>query len=286
MFAAVAEHGSVSRAAASLHLTGPGVSQHIRRLEKELGAVLVERDGRTIRLTPAGRALANHATRMQALAHAAEQDVARLDTDTAGALRIGAVASALRRLVVPALAELMLANPMLQPTVTDGEGVDLLNALERRSLDAVIFESWESHPSNLPRGVRTITLRTEAVHLAVPVGSSSGRQQLSHLAANAWSVCPTGSDAHTALVQMFREAGTEPHIAYEVSDYATQLALVEAGLAVALIPETARDPHAMVAYLNTEPAITRSLRYATSTDIPAIHALERALLDRLPARER
>ncbi|TSD39684.1 hypothetical protein FFI94_033325 [Rhodococcus sp. KBS0724] len=73
------------------------------------------------------------------------------------------------------------------------------------------------------------------------------------------------------------EAGIEPTIRYEVSEYSTQLALVEAGLAVALVPETARAKTAGVRYLPTEPAVTRSLRAASSTRIPAVGALLDAL---------
>ncbi|WP_328812465.1 LysR family transcriptional regulator [Rhodococcus sp. NBC_00297] len=277
VFSAVAEHGSVSRAAASLHLTGPGVSQHIRRLEREVGATLVERNGRTIRLTPAGRALAAHAAAMSASARLGESDVARIDTEVAGALRIGAVASALRRLVVPALAELTSAYPEVAPTIVDGEAHELLDSLERRALDAVVFESWDNQPTRLPCGVHAATLVTEKTHVAVPVGSRRTAAALSELTTGAWAVCPAGSAAHDALLQLFREAGHEPRVAFEVSDYTTQLALVEVGLAVALIPETARDPDASVTYLAVEPSITRSLRFATSTDIPAVRELERLL---------
>ncbi|OZC43805.1 MULTISPECIES: LysR family transcriptional regulator [Nocardiaceae] len=277
VFAAVAEQGSVTRAAESLHLTGPGVSQHIRKLEKEAGTTLVEREGRSIRLTPAGRALATRAAAMSALAEAAEDDLASIDTDVAGALRVGAVASALRRLVVPALADLARTYPLLRPEVVDGEGIDLLDRLQHRTLDLVVFESWDHRPATVPAGIDVHTLHTEDVHLAVPIEDSREMATLSGETESIWTVCPSGSDAHSALVHALREAGVEPTIRYEVSDYSTQLALVEAGLAVALVPDTARVRTAGVRYLPTEPAVTRSLRAASSTRIPAVGALLNAM---------
>lgn len=277
MFAAVAEHGSVTQAGHALHMSGSGVTQHIRKLEREAGAALVEPDGRTIRLTPAGRVMAARALEMVRLADDAARDVARIDTDIAGSVRIGAVASALRRLVVPALAEVVRINPLLTPQVVDGEGVHLLTQLERRALDVVVFESWDIRPTALPKGVHVQTLHTEKVHLALPVASGSTPVDLSELGDAVWTVCPQGSDTYTATTQALRECGVEPRIAYEVSDYATQLVLVEANLAVALVPATARVPTAAVAYVSTTPVITRSLRIATSTDIPAVTALITAL---------
>ncbi|MBY4208129.1 LysR family transcriptional regulator [Rhodococcus fascians] len=273
VFAAIAEHGSVTRAAESLHLTGPGVTQHIRKLEKEVGTALVEREGRSIRLTLAGRALATRAAAMAALADAAEDDLASIDTDVAGALRVGAVASALRQLVVPALADLARKHPLLRPEVVDGEGSDLLERLQHRTLDLAVFESWDLRPATVPAGMEVHTLHTEDVHLAVPIDDNREMATLSGEADSIWTVCPSGSDAHSALVHALREAGVEPTIRYEVSDYSTQLALVEAGLAVALVPDTARARTASVRYLPTGPAVTRSLRAASSTRIPAVGAL-------------
>lgn len=278
VFAAVAEHGSVTKAGQALHMSGSGVTQHIRKLEREAGAVLVEPDGRTIRLTPAGRLMGARALEMVRLADGAARDVARIDSDITGPVRIGAVASALRRLVVPALAEVVRINPLLRPQVVDGEGVHLLARLGRRALDVVVFESWDIRPTALPKGVHVQTLHTEEVHLALPAASgSAARVDLSEHGDAVWTVCPRGSDAYAATTQALRECGVEPRIAYEVSDYATQLALVEANLAVALVPATARVPTAAVTYAPTTPVITRSLRIATSADLPAVTALIAAL---------
>ena len=75
---AVATHGSVAAAAGALHLTPPAVSQQLLALERETGASLIDRSGRQVTLTPAGRLLAGHSERITAQLRQAERDLAEL----------------------------------------------------------------------------------------------------------------------------------------------------------------------------------------------------------------
>ncbi|OLM18708.1 putative LysR-family transcriptional regulator [Pseudonocardia sp. Ae707_Ps1] len=242
VFAAVAEHGSVGAAAAALHITGPAVTQQLRKLERETGTRVVEPDGRGIRLTAAGHVLAGHARSVAAAVADAERDLAGLHDDVAGPLRIGSVASALRVLLPEVLRSLVAEHPRLVPTVTDGEVVDLLPALRSRDLDAVLLESWTQRPVTLPAGVRVTTLVTEPVLLAVPEGrpvTDRDPVPLRGLGGEVWASSPVGTEPYEALLQMLRAAGIEPDVRYLFADFATQLALVRAGLAVALVPAMA-----------------------------------------------
>lgn len=118
VFDAVAEHGSVGAAAAALHITGPAVTQQLRKLERETGTRLVEPDGRGIRLTAAGHVLAGHAAAAAATVAGAERDLAALHDDAAGPLRIGSVASALRTLLPEVIDGLAAAHPGWSPPST------------------------------------------------------------------------------------------------------------------------------------------------------------------------
>src|ERR1700761_7177516 len=102
----LAEHGTVTAAAEALHLTGPAVSQHLAALERETGARLVAKHGRTVALTPAGRLLVAHAEVVLGDMAAAEAALAALTTQGAGTVRIAAFPSAARVLVPPAWAAL------------------------------------------------------------------------------------------------------------------------------------------------------------------------------------
>lgn len=293
MFRAVAEHGSVGAAAAALHITGPAVTQQLRKLEREAGTRLVEPDGRGIRLTAAGHVLAGHAAVAATAVADAERDLAALHDDAAGPLRIGSVASALRSLLPEVLHALTTRNPRLVPTVDDGEVVDLLPALRSRDLDAVLLESWTQRPARLPAGVRVTALVTEPAQLAVPAEdplTGPDPVPLRTLTGRVWASGPTGTEPYEALLQLLRGAGAEPDIRYRVGDFATQLALVRAGLAVALLPAMAVAGLAVpggtgpvpagdddgVRLLPCRPAVGRSLLLATresDAGLPSVRAL-------------
>ncbi|WP_226379287.1 LysR family transcriptional regulator [Pseudonocardia sp. KRD291] len=285
VFAAVAEHGSVGAAAGALHITGPAVTQQIRKLERETHTRLVEPDGRGIRLTAAGHVLASSAARIATTVAEAERDLATIHGQIVGPLRIGVVASALRALLPDVLRTLTTEHPRLVPTVRDGEVVDLLPALRARDLDAVVLESWSHRPARIPPGVRVTTLVTEPVLLAVPSGhpvADRALARLDELTGEIWASCPDGTEAYEGLVQLLRALNVEPDVRYLAADFATQLRLVAAGLAVAAVPGIATDPPPEgVRFLPCEPALSRTLAVAVreQDDLPSLRALVDALRD-------
>ncbi|MEV5510336.1 LysR family transcriptional regulator [Streptomyces orinoci] len=279
VFAAVARHGSVHAAAETLHVTASAVSQHLRRLERESGCKLVERDGRGIRLTHAGRVLAASAQRMDTVAAQAGTDLAAISGLVAGPLRVGAVASALRALLPETLLALTSRYPRLVPEVLDGETAELLPGLRAGRLDAVVMESWTHAPAAIPPAIRTQALVHEpamlAVHEAHPL-ARLGEVPLSGLDDLVWACCPEGSDAHRALVQLLRRhSGAEVRVRYRVADYSTQLRLVAAGVTAALVPRMAiPQAHPGVRLIPCRPAVTRTVCVATAepAETPAVHA--------------
>ncbi|MBU7596759.1 LysR family transcriptional regulator [Streptomyces sp. P38-E01] len=268
VFAAVARAGSVRAAAEALHITGPAVSQQLRRLEKEAGCRLVEPYGRGIRLTHAGRLLAGSAQEMVESAERAQRELAAANTVVAGPLRIGAVASALRTMLPAVLRELSERHPRLEPALVDGEADDMLPLLSTGRLDAVVLESWEHWPVRLPAGVSTTLLLRESARVAVPCGHPLADARVLRLGeqrGQPWASCPPGSDAYEALVQLLRAHGDpEPAVRYAVADYTTMLRLVGAGLAFSLVPEMAAHPLPPgVRLLPVEPGVSRTVAAAT-----------------------
>jgi DNA-binding transcriptional LysR family regulator len=241
--AAVAAHGSIAGAARELHITPSGLSQQLNKLERETGHRLLEPHGRGIRLTHAGRVLAVHADQVTRCAAAAEADLLDLRTEVIGPLHIGALGSAIRALLTTALTTLAQEHPRMTPTVRDGEVVDLLPQLLAGDLDLVVVDSWLNRPLRLPEGLATQTLATEQVDIAVSTRhplADLDHLELNQLDGSAWASCPPGTEPYESLVQLLRGQGLEPDIRYTVAEFATQLSLVEANLAVALIPATAR----------------------------------------------
>src|SRR3954454_7331893 len=128
---AVARHGSVTAAAKELHYSQPSVTHHLARLETETGAQLLQRAGRGIRLTPAGRLLADRAAEILGRIEAADAELAALVGLSAGRVRLGGVASAIGSLVPQAVAALAARHPGLQVSLVDThppEALDLLRA--------------------------------------------------------------------------------------------------------------------------------------------------------------
>ncbi|WP_245171874.1 LysR family transcriptional regulator [Streptomyces decoyicus] len=214
--AAVADHGSIAQAARTLHMTASGVSQQLAKLEREAGHRLLEPQGRSVRLTHAGRVLAGHADRLLAQLATAQSDLADLGDEVLGPLRIGGVGSAVRTLLPDALAALTTDHPRLTPTVVDGEAVDLVPQLLNGELDLLLIESWANRPVSVPEGVTLRTLVSEDVYVALserhPL-SDRETVDLADLTGTAWACCPPGTAPHEALVQALRTRGVEPESA-------------------------------------------------------------------------
>src|SRR3569833_3447216 len=113
---AVATYGTVTAAAGALHCTPSAISQHLGKLERETGTALVQRDGRRLRLTEAGRLLAVHANRVLAAVEEAESALAAHHTAVAGPVTVSAFPTACRGLLPHALRRLAIDHPDLQPT--------------------------------------------------------------------------------------------------------------------------------------------------------------------------
>lgn len=278
MLAAVAAGGSLAHAAKELHITPSGVSQQMAKLERESGHVLLEPCGRGVRLTHAGQVLAEHASAVMRVVATAEADLADLRTEAVGPLRVGAVGTALRAITIGALTELADSHPRLVPTVRDGEGIELLPALAAGDLDVVLIDSWRGRPPRLPRGMSTRVLASERIDIALAAAhpaADSDTIRLDRLADDVWASCPPGSEPHEALLALSREYGMEPEIRYTVSEYSTQLDLVAAGLAVALVPEIAqRDTPAGVRFVRSASPVRREVKavWRTHTAGPPVRA--------------
>lgn len=283
IFAALAKHGSITAAAEDLHLTRPAVSQQLRKLEREARCQLVEPDGRGIRLTAAGEIVAQSATSLANTISDTERDLAVLGGQAVGPFRIGSVASALRALLPRVLHILAASHPRLTPSLIDGEVVDMIPELRARRLDVVLAESWSHRPAHMPTGVEFVEVHTEDVQLAVsahhPLAERS-TVQLNELGQQRWVAGPTGTEDHEALLQALRSRNLDSEIPYRVGDYATQLELVAANLAVALVPRLGRVPCPPgVRFLQCEPVASRTVGVVIRSG--PVTPAERAFIDEI-----
>jgi DNA-binding transcriptional LysR family regulator len=147
---AVARHGSVTAAAHALNYAQPSVSHHLARLEAETGTKLVQRAGRGIRLTDAGRLLADRATEVIGRLDAAENELAVFAGLRAGRLRLAAFPSALSTIVPAAAAILNERHPSVDLRLTEAEPPEAMRMLRAGYVDVALIFRHES-----PEGGRT-----------------------------------------------------------------------------------------------------------------------------------
>jgi len=135
---AVAQYGSVTAAARALNYAQPSVSHHLARLEAETGIKLIQRAGRGIRLTDAGRLLAERAAEVIGRLDAAESELAAYTGLRAGRLRLAAFGSALGTIVPAAAAMLRGRQPGLDLRLTEAEPPEALRMLRTGSVDVAL----------------------------------------------------------------------------------------------------------------------------------------------------
>ncbi|MGF1430269.1 LysR family transcriptional regulator [Kitasatospora sp. LaBMicrA B282] len=240
---AVAVHGSVGRAAAALGFTSSAVSQQISKLERETRTVLLERQGRGVVLTDAARQLAGTAQQLLALVERAEVTLEEQRGRAVGRLRLAAFATGIRGLLPGALAELRETCPELEIRVLETDPYLATELVARGEADLGLVQDWPSVPVPMPEGLSRqrlgldpvdLVLRAEHPLAALPV------VPVAELPGQRWISVPPGNICHDWLVHTMREAGEEPDVLYQISDFDTQIALIAAGLGVGLVPRLGR----------------------------------------------
>ena len=295
---AVARHGSVTAAAAELHVTTSAVSQQLARLERESGTTLVERNGRGIRLTDSALLLAGHAQAILSLAEQAQADVAAQAGAVAGRLVLASLPTATRGLAAPALRHLAAAHPALRVELIEADSSESVPALVQGTVDLVIAHDWSNAPLSAPDGVTRALLHEDRADIAVPATHPLARPaqngdrdgavaELSQFGAGPWICGSPGGSCHDWLTFTLRSAHLEPQIAHTADEYATQLALVAAGLGIAVMPRLGRGqvPEG-VRMVAVRPALRRNiwaLWRTTAARRPAISAAVAALRAVAPA---
>lgn len=259
---AVRDCGTVVAAAEALGFTPSAVSQQLKRLERQSGGQVAQRSGRSLFLTEHGRSLAERGERVLAELEALEHLGVAPAEEVTGTLRIVAFSTAMRGLLVPALAEIRRRAPRLRLTLDELDPWEASRRLERGAADLAILHDWPGLSLDLPASIETETLLEDRadvlLHRAHPLAESSEIAP-SRLADESWVSIPAGAICHAWLLRTFAGTGRQPDIAFYDEDFSTHIALVEAGAAVALVPRLGREPlpEAVVAVPAVDPVSTR-----------------------------
>lgn len=236
----VAARRTIAAAAAALQFTPSAVSQQLSALEREAGVALLERDGRGLRLTDAARRLVAHTEVILADLERAEADLAGAGGEVRGLLRVAAFPTAARAILPTALAQLSAEHPGLRVTLREAEPHESLPQLRLGELDLALVHTYDLLPRRRDEGLAEHELAVDEVLVALPPGWPVDQAvRLSDLADQRWIGGGPGTSCHAIVLRACALAGYTPEIAYTSNDFQVVLALVEAGLGVALVPRLA-----------------------------------------------
>lgn len=274
VLAAVARHGSVTAAARELQYSQPSVSHHLARLEMETGAQLIQRAGRGIRLTEAGRVLAERAVEILGRVESAGAELETYVGLNAGTLRVAAYSSAVVSLMPTVSAALTRDHPGLRLEITDTHPVDALRMVRSGEVDAAIVFRYDRADAE-EEGVRLEFVRDDHTYLL----SRDSGVRISQLHDATWvGGCQR---CREQLVDLCAREGFRPRISFTTDDMVAIQALVAAGMGFATIPGLALDAHRHPSIIATEIAgADRHIYlavYGDAPDPPPIVALRHAL---------
>ena len=233
-FVTVVDQGSMAAAARVLNVTPAAVAQQIRTLERELGATLIARVGRTVSVTEQGSRILERSREL--LRSVSDLRSVANDSAVSGELRLGACPTALAGMLPDVLARMVDAFPQINVFIKPGYSVDLYRAVEAGDLDAAVVLQA---PFPLPKTCEWLLLREEPLIVLAPK-SMAGRdphellstQPLIRYDRNQWG----GRQADDYL----RANGIVPRERFELNALNAIAVMVDRGLGVSLVPDWAQ----------------------------------------------
>ena len=245
MLQAVMAEGSIAAAARRLQYTRSAVSQQITALEAEAGTSLIDRTGNRIALTPAGRALVEHAERILVELRSAEATLAGAGSPIGGLLRVGIPFREGPHIMSRALGEVRGRFPDMEirlSAITNETGAD---AVHRDELDLVILSRYGHARAPSGQGLREWDLGQDPLTLCVPRDhplADAGVCAMARLADEPWVLSPD-TTLGRLVTSMCVTAGFQPRLAATVGDVGTAIGLVGIGWGITIAPElTPADP--------------------------------------------
>jgi DNA-binding transcriptional LysR family regulator len=275
---AVAEEANFTRAARRVHVSQSGISAQIRQLEHDLGAVLIDRSGRSATLTAAGTAALEHARAALASAAAVRQAVDDVNGMIRGRLVIGMVTACTVAPLFDALAAFRRAHPGVEITLIEDNSDRLIERVRAGAADLALIGAAGAPPA----GLAALPIVSERLVAAVPAGHPlTGRRRVTLADVTAYPIAclPEGTGVRTVLDRACAAMGLHPDIALQASAPGAVAGLARRGLGVAVLAESMAggsggELQALVIDDIQAPAIL-ALVWATAGGGPALRELLR-----------
>ncbi|HJU82482.1 MAG TPA: LysR family transcriptional regulator [Acidimicrobiia bacterium] len=231
----VAERGTISAAADALAYTPSAVSQQIAILEEELQTPLLERQGRNVVLTPAGKVLVSHSHAVFDAVERATTAVSEASGEVAGRVVVGALQSVMATLLPETIRTMSIDHPRVDLHMTELGHVDATRELRLGALDVAVDQAYTHVTNRAHLGLTKHKVLEEPLYLVVP--KDSGVKKLADAAEWPWVAASLEScDCGRAVRHISRAAGFEPDVRFETDDYGVTLELLNSINAVSILP--------------------------------------------------
>ena len=233
--------------AAVAEVSGMGtsaVSKHFAVLEKEVGVPLLAPDGRRVRLTPAGRRLAERAVDILGRVEAARAELSG-HGEPVGRVDLATFVSVTPPVVLPALRRLAAEHPGVEARIIEHEPEEAVGLLQDGGADLALVYEYGLVPRRLPDSLTRHPIGTEALLLSQPSadpGAASRpltRRRLRELSGARWIANSRGGDDDELVARMCAAAGFAPQIGHRVDNLEVVEQLVAAGLGIGVMPKLA-----------------------------------------------
>jgi DNA-binding transcriptional LysR family regulator len=262
----LARLGSMREVAEEMGLTTSTVSQQLAILARDVGATLLEPEGRRVRLTPAGRRLAEHGVTILGAVEAARLDLDP-QAEPAGSLRVAGFATAIRRSLLPVQTELTVRRTSVRLLIHEHEPFEAFALLDADEMDLALTYDYNLAPARFPSRYETRPLWTAPWCLAVPAGLPGpvlaggvlAGEGLAMPADRAWDRDWIVNSRNTADEDVIRTLaalrGFEPRIVHRCDSLDLVADLIVAGLGVGLLPEETPPREGIDLLPLTEPVV-------------------------------
>lgn len=221
--------------AEAFNLTTSTVSQQLAALAKETDTQLIEPEGRRVRLTPAGRRLADHAVTILAAVDAARLDL-DADAEPSGTIRVGGFATGIRVSLLPILADLAVRHPAIDVVISEYEPIEAFRLLTDDDLDLALTYDYNLAPASPGPVLETVPLWRIPWGLGVPTAGANGPADIADYARDTWIVNSRNTADEHAVRTLAGLAGFSPDIKHQIDSLDLVEDLIADGYGVGLLP--------------------------------------------------
>lgn len=239
-FSAVAEELNFTRAAQRLCMSQPPLSNQIKALEEELGTPLFLRGGRTLQLTEAGKVLYRRASQLLDLAERTQEEVSSLAMGLSGTLCLGSVAGLAPFLAARWLAGFREEYPLVRFEIVNGSSDDIIDQIQRGYIELGLIAAPydDEHLEGIPVGDEPwCAIMSRRNPLAAEPEKPLPLKEL----AGQPLIVPHRRSRVDEIRSWFQQAGAEPTIIGEHSNYVDVLAMASADVGISIFPQTAPE---------------------------------------------